>query len=175
MEKSLAVISSRVNNLALAIGQAQEYSYSYNAKLVGVPEIKPRENASAEIHPYDIDLPHGVTPRQAAEGRPKAMVCKFTRRVSREQVMALRREVTKIDPTSIGLQESDSMENVGLYDHLSPRLQSLLSDAKKVKERLNLAFCWAKNSTVWQRENEHSRPIAIKCARDLHDFTVRHD
>ena len=55
--------------------------------------------------------------------------------------MALRREVTKIDPTSIGLQESDSMENVGLYDHLSPRLQSLLSDAKKVKERLNLAFC----------------------------------
>ena len=29
--------------------------------------------------------------------------------------MVLRREVTKIDPASIGLQESDSMENVGLY------------------------------------------------------------
>ena len=188
MEKSLAVISSRVNNLASAIEQAQEYSYSYNVKLVGVPEIKPRENASetsqlclnifnaigVEIHPYDIDLAHRVTPRQAAEGRPKPIVCKFTRRVSREQVMALRREVTKIVPTSIGLQESDSMENVGLYDHLSPRLQSLLSDAKKVKERLNLAFCWAKNSTVWLRESEHSRPIAIKCARDLDNFAVRH-
>ena len=94
----------------------------------------------AELHPYDIDLAHRVTPRQAAEGRPKPIVCKFTRRVSREQVMALRREVTKIDPTSIGLQESDSMENVGLYDHLSPRLQSLLSDAKKVKERLSLGW-----------------------------------
>ena len=70
MEKSLAVMSSRVNNLASAIDQAQEYNYSYNVKLVGVPEIKPRENASetsqlclnifnaigAEIHPYDIDL-----------------------------------------------------------------------------------------------------------------------
>ena len=70
MEKSSAVISSRVNNLASAIDQAQEYSYSYNVKLVGVPQIKPRENASetsrlclnifdaigAEIHPYDIDL-----------------------------------------------------------------------------------------------------------------------
>ena len=159
-----------------------------HGKLVGVPEIKPRENASetsqlclnifnaigAEIHPYDIDLAHRVTPRQAAEGRPKPIVCKLTRQVSREQVMALRREVTKIDPTSIGLQESDSMENVGLYDHLSPRLQSLLSDAKKVKERLDLAFCWAKNSTVWLRENEHSRPIAIKCARDLDNFAVRH-
>ena len=57
-------------------------------KLVGVPEIKPRENASetsqlrlnifnaigAEIHPYDIDLAHRVTPRQAAEGRPKPIV-----------------------------------------------------------------------------------------------------
>ena len=29
MEKSLAVTSSRVNNLASAIDQAQEYSYSY--------------------------------------------------------------------------------------------------------------------------------------------------
>ena len=57
-------------------------------KLVGVPEIKPRENASetsqlrlnifnaigAEIYPYDIDLAHRVTPRQAAEGRPKPIV-----------------------------------------------------------------------------------------------------
>ena len=42
---------------------------------------------------------------------------------------------------------------------------------QNVKERLNLAFCWAKNSTVWLTENEHSRPIAIKCARD---FAVRH-
>ena len=138
----------------VCIDQAQEYSYSYNVKLVGVPEIKPRENASetsqlclnifnaigAEMHPYDIDLAHRVTPRQAVEGRPKLIVCKFTRRVSREQVMVLRREVTKIDPTSIGLQESDSMESVGLYDQLSPRLQSLLSDAKKVKERLSLVW-----------------------------------
>ena len=75
--KSLAVISSRVNNLATAIDQAQEYSYSYNVKLVGVPEIKPRENASetsqlclnifnaigAEIHPYDIDLAHTTSSR----------------------------------------------------------------------------------------------------------------
>ena len=187
MEKSLAVISSRVKNLALAIEQAQEYSYSY-VKLVGVPEIKPHENASetsqlclnifnaigVEIHPYDIDLAHRVTPCQATEGRPKLIVCKFTRRVSQEQVMVLRREVTKIVPTSIGLQESDLMENVGLYDHLSPRLQSLLADAKKVKERLNLAFCWAKNSTVWLRESKHPRPIAIKCARDLDNFAVRH-
>ena len=144
MEKFLAVISSRVNNLASEIDQTQEYSHSYNVKLVGVPEIKPRENESetsqlclnifntigAEIHPYDIDFAHRITPRQAPEGHPKPIVCKFNRRITREQVMALRREVTKIHPASIGLQESDSMENVGLYEHLSPRLQTLLSDAR---------------------------------------------
>ena len=89
MEKSLAVISSHVNNLARAIDQAQDY---YKVKLVGVPEIKTRENASetsqlclnifntigAEIHPYDIDLAYRVTPRQAAEGQPKPIFCKCT-------------------------------------------------------------------------------------------------
>ena len=90
MEKSLAIISSRVNNLAWAIDQAQDYSYYYNVKLVGVPDIKPRENdenvtalnifnaTGPEIHPYDIDLAHRVTPRQAAEARPKPIVCKCT-------------------------------------------------------------------------------------------------
>ena len=89
--------------------------------------------------------------------------------------MALRREVTKIDPVSIGLQESDSVEKVGLYDYLSPHLQTFSSDAKKVKERPNLAFCCAKNFTEWLRENEHSRPIAIKCTRDLDNFAVATD
>ena len=48
--------------------------------------------------------------------------------------MALRREVTKIIPSSIGLREQDSMESVGIFDHLSPRLQYLMSDARKFKE-----------------------------------------
>ena len=181
MKKSLAVISSRVNNLAWAIDQAQEYSYSYTVKLVGVPETKPRENASetsqlclnifnaigAEIRPYDIDLAHRVIPRPAAEGRPKPIVCKFTRRLTREQVMALRREVTKIEPVSIGLQESDSVENIGLYDHLSPRLQTFSSDAKKVKAKLGFLL-----RKKFHRMDDRKRALAIKCARDLDNFAV---
>ena len=71
--------------------------------------------------------------------------------------MVLRREVTKIDPASIGLQESDSMESVGLYDHLSPRLQSLLSDAKKVKERLSLVW----HSRLGQAAKTYKNKILI--------------
>jgi len=83
-------------------------------KLVGVPKLKQRESAyetthlclksfsaiGVAINTYDIDIVHRVTPRHAAgaDGRPKPIVCTFTRRLARDQVMALRREVNKIIP-----------------------------------------------------------------------------
>ena len=87
--------------------------------------------------------------------------------------MAARREVNRIVPADIGLRESSSLEHAAIYDHLSPRLQSLLSDAKKIKERFLFSFCWAKNSTIWLRKNENSRPIAIKNSTDLSSLTAR--
>ncbi|XP_068689659.1 uncharacterized protein [Montipora foliosa] len=185
--KSLEYLSKEYDDLAKL--RKQEYSYSYNVKLVGVPELKQRESAyetsqlclkifsaiGEDIKTYDIDIAHRVTPRHAAgaEGRRKPIVCKFTRRLARDQVMALRREVTKIIPSSIGLREQDSMESVGIFDLLSPRLQYLMSDARKFKERFGYANCWAKNSTIWLRENEGSRPITIKTARDLENLKSR--
>ena len=151
IEKTLSGLLTEVNKLSSAIDQGQEYSYSYNVKLVGVPELNQRESAydttelcirifnaiGVDVKTYDIDIAHRVAPRRAAEGRPKPIICKFIRRIAREQVMALRREITKINPSSIGLQEQDSMENAGIFDHLSPRLQSLLTDARKLKESVN--------------------------------------
>ena len=65
------------------------------------------------------------------------------------------------------------MESVGIFDHLSPRLQNLLSDARKFKERFGYAYGWAKNSTIWLRESERSQPITIKTARDLENLKSR--
>lgn len=62
--------------------------------------------------------------------------------------MARRREIRNVNPTSIGLQADVFLDQVGIFDHLTPRLQSLLADAKKFKERCNYAFCWAKNSVA---------------------------
>lgn len=78
LEKPLKQLSTEVSK---AIVQVQEYSYSYNLKLVGFPELEPRENAfqtlqlcsviyiAIEVHvkPYDIDIAHRMTPRHAAE------------------------------------------------------------------------------------------------------------
>ena len=187
IEKSLERLSSQADKISSSLDQALEYSYSYNIKLVGVPEVKQRESAGdtlelcmrifnkigAEIHPYDLDIAHQVPSRNTSDGRPKPIICKFTRRIARESVMAARREVNRIVPADIGLRESSSLEHAAIYDHLSPRLQSLLSDAKKIKERFLFSFCWAKNSTIWLQKNENSRPIAIKNSTDLSSLTAR--
>ena len=44
IEKTLSDLLTKVNELSSAIDLAQ-YSYSYNVKLVGVPELKQRESA----------------------------------------------------------------------------------------------------------------------------------
>ena len=115
IEKTLNGLLTEVNELLSVIDQLQEYSYSYNVELVGVPELKQRDSAhetsqlflkffsaiGVDIKTYDINMAHRVTPRHAAgaEGRPKPIVCKFTRRLTRDQVTALRREVTEIIPS----------------------------------------------------------------------------
>jgi len=77
-----------------------------------------------EIHPYDLDIAHRVPPRNTSDGRPKPIICKFTRRITRKSVMIARREVNKIVPIDIGLREGSSFQHAAIYDHLSPRLQS---------------------------------------------------
>jgi len=41
----LSQLSEKVELLAKQIDEAQEYSYSFNVKLLGIPELKPRESA----------------------------------------------------------------------------------------------------------------------------------
>ena len=119
-----------------------------------------------DIKTCDIDIPHRVTLCHAAgaEGRSKPIVCKFTRRIARDQVLAFRREVTKIIPSSIALLGAK------IFDHLSPRFQYLMSDARIFKKKFGYANCWAKSSTIWLTESEGSQPIVIKTARDLENL-----
>ena len=83
IEKSVKHLSSQVDKISSSLDQVLEYSYSYNIKLVGVPELKQRESADetlqlcmrifssigAEIHPYDLDIAHRVPFRNASDVR----------------------------------------------------------------------------------------------------------
>ena len=87
-----------------------------------------------EISNEDIDIAHRIPTRSTTSG-PWPIVCKFTRRIVKEQVMNARNEACKVLATSIGLPSSHSLENVRLFHHLTPLLQQLLADSKKFQKR----------------------------------------
>ena len=179
----LNLLSSRVEQIGDSIEQLQRYSFQYNIKIIGLPESELQESASKtvslcinlfkaagiEISNQDIDIAHRIPTRTAASG-PRPVVCKFTRRIVKEQVMHSRKEVSKVPATSIGLPSSHSLENVRLFDHLTPLLQQLLADSKKFQKRNGFKFCWAKNFVIYLRRTDVSRPIQIKSHNDLVNF-----
>ena len=177
---------SRLDELIVktdAIGQAvdevEEDSYKFNLKVVGLPEIK-EESAEgtsslcvklfremgAEVTIHDIDMAHRV-PTREAHGGPKPIVCKLVSRLARNKVINLRNESHNLCPANLGLAESVNLSNIRIFDHLTPRMQSIFYEAKRFKTRHQYQFCWTKNSSVYLRKNAESRAVKIKHIEDL--------
>ena len=77
----------------------------------------------AEVSISDIDIAHRVSFRDNSRMGPKPTVCKFIRRLARNEVMSKRKEGRSVDPSTIGLHEGTDMSNVLLLDHFTPRFQ----------------------------------------------------
>ena len=122
----LSEISTRVDEIGKAIDSMCEYSYQYNVKIVGLPELSEQESYSqtsdlcvklfsdmgADVSLHDIDIAHRVPQRNATARAPKPIICKFVRRLSKEAVMARRNDACKADPSSLGYGEGVSLSSV---------------------------------------------------------------
>ena len=89
-------IDERLDQLETTIENMQEYSYWFNIKLLGIPELKENEDAfeanalcvrlfnqlEGNVTINNIDLDHRTTPRKATSSGPKPIVCKCTRRLA---------------------------------------------------------------------------------------------
>ncbi|XP_068684229.1 uncharacterized protein [Montipora foliosa] len=125
-----------VKIIGQAVNKIEEYNYKFNLKLVGLPEIKEKESAEetsslcvklfremgAEVTIHDINMAYRV-PTREEHGGPKPIVCKFVRRLARNNLR----------PANLGLAESVNLSNVRIFDHLTPRMQSILYEAKRFK------------------------------------------
>jgi len=81
-------LTSWVDDIRNPIDEIQHYSYQYNVKVVGLPEIDPQESASAttslcisllkasgvDINNQDVNIVHCVATRQAIAG-PRLVIC----------------------------------------------------------------------------------------------------
>ena len=103
----------------------------------------------------DIDTAHRV-PSMKPSNRPDAIICKFVRRLARDQVMANRKKVVDIKAEDLGFAAGIDVKHLNIYDHLTPRLQTLFHEAKKTNEAYMYKFCWAKNGFVYLRKSEES-------------------
>ena len=144
----LNLLSAQVERVGNAINEAEEYSYQFNVKIIGLRELKSNETApetsslcvklfqemGAEVSILDIDLAHRVSTRKESEV-PKPVICKFVRRLAKGKVMEVRQRASQVNPTSIGLSTDNELGGVRIFDHPTPKRQNLLFEAKKFKER----------------------------------------
>ena len=70
--------------------------------------------AAVSIH--DIDTAHRVKPINASN-RPKPIFCKFIRRLTREEVVSKRTEISQVAPQDVGLPGTSSLTNAMVVDH----------------------------------------------------------
>ena len=102
----------------------------------------------AEVSLTDIDIAHRVKPRNPSN-RPKPIICKFIRRLAREEVMKRRTAISFVQPREIGLSDAVVLTNAKIVDHLTPSTQELFAAAKSFKEQHQFSYCWTKNGTVY--------------------------
>ena len=93
---------------------------------------------------------------------------RFVRRLTREQVMSRRREISTVQLKDVGLRDNMDLSNFMVLDHLTHKVQEPLAEAKKNKIQNKYAFCWVKSSVVYPRHTEDSRAIKVKDLRSLH-------
>ena len=190
LEFKVAEISGKADRIAKAIDEIQLYSYQYNLKLVGVPQIKENESADdtislclkifsgigADTTAWDIDTAHRVPMRKQHGRRRQAsqpIVCKFTRRIARDHVLSKRREANNLEPEEFGLPSGNEMK-IQIYSHLTPRLQELLHLANMFQAQEGYKFCWAKGTAIFLRKTESSKPIRLNTNEDLEQLQI-HD
>ena len=182
--KKIEAVNEKVKNISEAIESMENYSYQYNIKLVAFPELYEPESANdtaklcleifkaigaSKLTDQDIDIAHRAQSR--SDIGPKPIICKFVRRLARENVMNHRREVESISSSTPGCSAETSLQQAKIYDHLTPTLQHLLSEANKFKTAHQFRYCRAKYGQILLRKTHESRVIKLKSVEDLSRLT----
>ena len=120
----------------------------------------------ADVSISDVDIAHRV-PSRNQSNRSNAIICKFVRRIAKEKVLAVRKQTSNVQPEQLQLPTATKLDNLQIYQHLTPRLQELLFEANKYKRENHFKFCWVKNKIVCLRKTENDQIIKLAKLQDL--------
>ena len=121
----------------------------------------------AEVTVQNIDTAHRLPSRSDRGSAPKPIICKFVRRLAKERVMECWKDAGSINPPALGLPDQVSLSEIRIFDHLTPKMQSIPYEAEKFKNQHHYQYWWAKNSVVYLKKDATARPIKIKGMDDL--------
>ena len=174
-------IEKKCDLLTQAIEDMESYSYRYNIKIYGVPMTTENESSEqttnlclklfaamgvSDCTIHDIDIAHRL-PAQNASNHTNAIVCKFTRRITKERIMSARNQISNVTASQLNIPDSMPLNRLSIFDHLTPKQQKLFYEAKKYKESKQYKYCWAKQGVVFLRKNDHSTVIKLTKLEDL--------
>ena len=132
--------------------------------------VKLFSEMGANVSLQDIDVAYRVPQRKTQRDTPKPIVCKFVRRLAKEAGMARRNEARRVNLTNLGFPFEVSLSSARLFDHLTPKMQRVYSEAKNFKASHGYQYCWAKNSCVHLRKDGDSRAVKIMEIEDLQEL-----
>lgn len=182
LDTKLTDIILKFDKISEQIDAIEQYSYNYNVKIIGIPQTQDRNETAADtadicinlfhsigetnVTLQDIDIAHRI-PTRGASSKPNSIICKFTRRLAKEAVISKKKETRKLTPADFGLDRRAQLDHIGIFDHLTPKLQQLLYEAKRFKTENNYQYCWSKSSAIFLRENAESRAIKLRNMGEL--------
>mgnify|MGYP001798758601 CR=1 FL=1 len=183
LSKKIDLIAENVNRLEKCIEDMEAYSYKFNLKIVGVPNTSGEKETAMdtaslclnlfhalgakEVKITDIDTAHRVPSRTKRMEKPDPIICKFIRRLPKDEVMANRNNRQALSSEDLGLESHADLSRVRIFDHLTPKLQKLFYEAKKYKTSQDYDYCWVKNGVVNLRESSSSPIIKLRSMDDL--------
>ena len=167
LSTKLTDITLKIDKTSEQIDAIEQYSYNYNVKITGIPQaIDQNETAedtaeicinlfhnigATNVTLQDTDIAHRI-PIRGDTRRPNSIICKFTRHLAKEAVMSRKKETTKLTPADFGLERRARLDHIGIFDHLTPKLQKLFYEAKRFKTENSNMYCWSKSSAIFLRE-----------------------
>ena len=110
-----------------------------------------------DISALEIDIAHRVQQRAAVTNsgrptRPNPIVCKFTRRLTRDTVLASRSNSGQLTAEALGFPPTSIVNRILIFPHLTPRLQD-----EGTSECLQLQMVLGPRNRNFPSQDRHTR------------------
>lgn len=184
-ENMYGTLANKAHHDGVAIAETQQYTRRNCVLITGVPEITherdlngktvpentdktvmklAKEKLGIELREEDLDRTHRATHAKRSDGKPRAIVAKFTRYNTRAKIIQARRELRG--------------SGIGIHDLLTKHKQSLLNDAKeavKAHPRIKAAWSWDGNITILiDIGGGKDKRFNVNSAMDIKDLVRRY-